>query len=48
MKQATFWGAILLAPLVTVPAFHLLADSQLGARFKGLRTLDTYISRSNG
>jgi len=47
-KQPAFWLAVATLPLVSLPVFHLIADSTLGARFQGLRDLDNYISRRNG
>lgn len=47
-RQPAFWLAVAGVSLITQPVFHLVADSKLGARFQGLRDLDSYISRRNG
>jgi hypothetical protein len=48
MRQPAFWLAVAGVSLITTPLFHLLADSEVGARFQGLRDLDSYLSRRNG
>jgi hypothetical protein len=48
MRQPAFWLAVAGVSLISQPVFHLIADGPLGARFQGLRDLDSYISRRNG
>lgn len=47
-KQPAFWAAVAGMSLLAPTLLHLVADSQLGARFQGLRDFDSYISRRNG
>lgn len=47
-KKLSFWLAVAGVSVVTPPLVNLAADSPLGDKVPGLRTLNSYVTRRNG